>query len=193
MQSLFLSFNLALLAGADLPLSEMQVNIAMVITQAICFGIFMWIMVKYAVRPVKSVLEERRQKIQSEFDRIAGLEKKYEALKAEYDSKLQHIEDVARQAMQEHINEGRKIAGELTEQAREESREIVERAKRTVAIEIDKAKIQLRDQIVNFTMEATEKLLREKLDETRDKQLVGRIITGIEQRSLPPNGSADRS
>lgn len=194
MQSLLPTINLALLAGVSIgDLSETQINIAMIITQAVCFGIFMWIMVKYAVGPVKSVLDERRQKIQSEFDRIAELEKKYETLKADYDDKLKHIEDQARQAMQEQINDGRKIANDLTEQARAESREIVERAKRTVELEVDKAKIQLKDHVIAMTMQATEKLLREKLDDTRDKQLVGTIVAAIEKRSAQPNGSADRS
>jgi F-type H+-transporting ATPase subunit b len=168
-------------------LSILQKTIAMMLTQGVCFAIFLWILVKYAVGPVKSVLDERREKIQNEFDRISELEEKFTKLQAEYEDKMEHIEDQAHEKVQEAITEGRRIATEITEQAREEAKGILERSKRSIDIEIDKAKVELKDEIIAMTIGATEKLINEKLDEQKDKELVGSFIASLESSK---NGDA---
>jgi F-type H+-transporting ATPase subunit b len=153
------------------------------ITQLITFLIFFWIMKKYAWPVVIKILDERRQAIE---DGFADIERKKtqagESLK-QYEAKLAGIEQEARQRIQEAVAEGRRVAQEITEQARQDATEIADRSQRNIQLEVAKARTALRDEIVTLTMEVTQRLLGEKLDEAADRRLVSSFIGELEDKS----------
>jgi F-type H+-transporting ATPase subunit b len=153
----------------------------MLLTHAVGFLIALWILKKFAWQPILNILEERRQKIQSDFDEAAEDRKKSEKLLADYEEKLKEIDAEARKKIQEAVREGQQVATEIKDSARQESRELIEKAKSELQRDVEKAKVQLKEDLVKMTIGATEKLILERLDEQKHRQLITNFIDDVEK------------
>jgi F-type H+-transporting ATPase subunit b len=160
-----------------------QTLVPIALTQLVAFLLFLWLLAKFAVGPVLALLDERRDKISAEFDKIASAEKRIAALKEEYEERLQGIDEEARKRMLDEVAKGRKVAEEIAEAARAESADITDKARRKLQLEVDQARIQLKDEIVTLTLGATERLLREQLDEGKHREMVGSFIEELERKN----------
>ncbi|MCK4427967.1 MAG: F0F1 ATP synthase subunit B [candidate division Zixibacteria bacterium] len=157
----------------------MGLEIGQIVTHIIGFLIAVLLLKKFAWKPLLSILEERRSKIKSEFDNIDEEKKKVEDLVSDYQTKLKEIDSLARVKIQEAARDGQKLANEIKENARGESKDILTRAREEIQMDVDKAKVQLKNDLVNMTIRATEKLIRERLDEEKDKKLIAEFIDAV--------------
>ncbi len=159
----------------------MNLSIQEILTQAGAFVILVLILKKMAWKPLLQMLEDRRHKIQAGFDHIEKTKAEVETLKRDYENSRAKIEEEARAKLQQAIDEGKKVSKELQETARKESRAILDKAKEDIRLEVAKAKVTLRDEIADLTLGATERLLQEKLNDTKDKELVLDFIENLEK------------
>ncbi len=82
-------------------------------------------------------------------------------LKAEYETQLKTIDAQARAKIQEAVGEGRRRSrARSTRHAREESHELMARAREEIDIEKDKAEVALKEDMVAMAMAAAEKVIR---------------------------------
>lgn len=151
------------------------------LTHAIGFIITVWLLKKFAWGPLMSIMDERREKIAGEFQQIEDERAKIAELTAEYEEKLKNIDAERRQKLVEAVNEGKKIAEDVKAAARDEAREIAQKAKADLEREVAKAKVQLKEEMVSITMGAAEKILREKLDDAKHRELIGGFIDNVEK------------
>ncbi len=155
-------------------------EIPKVITHILGFVITVWILKRFAWGPVISLLEERRARIQAEFDRIEQGRQEVAALQAQYEGQLKEIEAQRRARIQDGVNEGRRVGEEIREQARREKVGLMERTREEIEREWDKAHVALRNDMVGMVVQATEKLLRERLDAARHRQQIEEFLAQIE-------------
>lgn len=152
-----------------------------ILTHIVGFVIALWILKKFAWKPLLGMIDERRQKIQGDFDKAKEELDSAEKLHAEYDERMRQADAEARQKIQEAIREGQGVASEIKEAARSEGRELIERAKQELSRDVDKAKVQLKLDIVKMTLAATEKMINEKLDEAKHRELIEGFIDDVEK------------
>lgn len=146
------------------------------VTHAVGFLIVVWLLKKYAWVPLLDMIEERREKIISEFREIELQKQDISNQHKEYDDKLKKIEQERREKLLEGVKEGQKIAAELKTKAQAEAKDIIVRAKAETQRELAKAKVQLKNDMVDLTLSATEKILGEKLTAEKDRELVSEYI-----------------
>ncbi len=159
----------------------MNLSVQEILTQAVAFILLVWVLKKMAWKPLLKLLDERREKIRTGFEEIGRTKKELEQLKTDYERARAHIEDEARQKLQQAIDEGKHVARELQEGSRREARAVLEKAKEDISLEVAKAKVTLRNEIADLTLRATERLIQEKLDETKDKEIVLDFIEDLEK------------
>ena len=75
-------------------------HLPLVAGQAITFLFFVTILRIFAWKPILKLLDDRRERIQSEFDEIASMKKDVETLKEDYEKRVSTIEDEAREKIQ---------------------------------------------------------------------------------------------
>lgn len=150
------------------------------VTQMIAFVIFFWIMKAFAWGPLQDVLNKRQQAIEDGFVKIEHGQAEADKLRSEYEGKLRDIEQEARAKIQEAVGEGRRVAAELADNARREAETIRAKAEQSVRHEIAKARVELRDEIVTLTIQASEKLLRERLDDEGDRRLAAAFVDELQ-------------
>jgi len=154
----------------------LNLEIQQILTQAIGFLVLLFILKKIAWKPLLSLLDERREKISSEFRNIERTKSELSRLEQDYKARLAEIEAQARQKIQEAIAEGQRIAVEVQEKAREEGKNILNKAKDNIELEIAKARVELRNQVASLAIRAAEKVIKEELTEERHKRLVTEFI-----------------
>jgi F-type H+-transporting ATPase subunit b len=158
----------------------MHIEYQQLLTHAVGFLIAFFILKKYAWKPILKLLDDRRQKIADEFSGIEAKKQEAEALLLEYETRLKKIEEEARARLNESVAEGQKIAAEIKADAQQEARGIISRAKSELERDVQKARAQLKQDLVGMTLNATERLLRERVDEKANRKLIERFLDEVE-------------
>lgn len=154
----------------------MKIEFGQVITQIISFIIMLWVLKRYAWKPILKMLDERRNNIRAELLDIEHQGGEIEKIKSEYLDKIKDIDSYAKGKAKEAIDQGTAIAEQIRHQAHNEAKEIINKARSDLEKEIDKAKKQLKDEIVDLTVLATEKVLNTKMDQASQKKLIKQFI-----------------
>lgn len=152
-----------------------------VFVQVIAFTVVFLTLKAMAWKPILSGLEARKNRIQSDLDKIEHAKKEIESLKTQYSAHLQKIEEEARAKMLESVEEGRRIAREIQEKARTESQAAFEKAKENIVIEAAKAHITLRRDIADLAVAVSEKVIRQKMQGQAQQDKIMEIIEELEK------------
>lgn len=152
------------------------VDLAVIVTNILGFFIVLAILKKYAWGPLLSFLEDRRLRIADEFKAIDRQKSEVEQLRDDFAAKLKEIEGLKREKIQEGAAEGQSLAESLKAVARREAEDHRQRAKADATRELESARAELRDFIVATTLTATEKIIQERLDEQKHRQLIAASI-----------------
>ncbi len=150
----------------------MRELLAQFVTNIIAFLLLLAILKKFAWGALLKLIDDRRAKIESEFNSIEQTKHELAKLKDEYQASIARIEDEARAKIQAAVGEGRRVAEEIEKQARLGAEQTLEKTKEAVALEIAKARAELRDQVVDLAIQATHKVLRQHLDEETDRRMI---------------------
>ena len=158
--------------------------LAQIATTILGFFLLVVVLRKLFWQTILKLLDERRQRIEDGFKNLEHAKQDVARLQLDYQQRLAKIEEEARSKIQQSILEGKRVSMEIQEQARAQGAALLTKSKETIELELAKAKVTLRDQIASMTMEAVEKVLRRKLDEKTDRQLVDTVLTELEQEHL---------
>ena len=155
------------------------IDIQLVLTQILGFVLFVWIMSRFAWKPILAMLEARRAKIAGDFAEAERRKVEADQLKAKYDAELRNIDAISRQKLQEAVAEGQKVAAEIKAQAQGEAQSRLQRAEDEVMREREKAKEQIKEQVISLSLRTAEKILRTKMDDPAQRKLAGEFIDEV--------------
>lgn len=156
---------------------------AQIAVVVIAFFVVMWILTKFAWGPIIRLIDERRETISREFRNIEDKQGHLESQIKDYEERLRNIQAEAREMMNAEIEKGKKSAAEIVEESRVQAEELKAKAASDIQLEVEKARAELRDEIVRLTIGATERLLKAELNDDRRRELVGSFISEIESRN----------
>ena len=106
----------------------MSLSLAEILTQILGFLVLVFVLKRLFWKPLLGILEARRKQIEETFRQIESSKKEIELLRSDYESRIQKIEEEARAKLQAAVEEGRRIAREIQEKAREEANEALVRS-----------------------------------------------------------------
>jgi len=155
------------------------IDIKLILTQVLGFVLLVWVLGRYGWKPILGKLEARRQKIEHDYAEAERKQLEAEQLKAKYEQDLRGIDAQARARIQEAVVEGQRVAEEIKSQAQADAQARLKRAEEEVALERDKAKGQIREQVVTLSIRTAEKILRAKLDDPAQRRLAGEFIDEV--------------
>ena len=160
--------------------------LAQFVVNILAFLLLLLILKKFAWGMLLKAIDDRRDKIHSEFEGIEKTKLELDRLKQDYQQHLTRIEEEARAKIQQAVADGRRVASEIEEQARTSSRETLEKTKEAVALEIAKARVELKEQVVDLAIQATHKILQQNLDEETDRRMIESFIREIDTLTAEP-------
>lgn len=157
-----------------------MVNInATLIAQILNFLVLVFVLAKFAYKPLLGMMEERKNKIASDLETAEQAKKDAEAVKAEYAAKLAD----ARQEAQAIIDNARKTAqaahDKIMADTKVEQEQYVAAQKEIIATEKKKAMDEVRAQVISLSMIAAGKIVEQKLNSEEDKKMASKIVDSI--------------
>lgn len=143
----------------------------------ISFGILLWILAKYAWKPIMKALNERETSIDEALNAAKTAKQEMEQLKFSNEELLKE----AKEERDSLLKDARKIKENIIEEAKikakEEAEKIVELAKDSIQFEKMAAITELKNQLGSLSIEIAEKILKEELSGTeKQKELIKRLI-----------------
>ena len=136
----------------------------------IAFGITLWILGKYAWKPILKSLDEREKNISDSILSADNVRKEMSALKSENEALLSKAREERSQMMREAKEIRDKIIQEAREQARKETNKIVADAQSVINQQKMAAITDLKNQVGNLVLEVSEKVLRRELNNKDDQE-----------------------
>lgn len=155
-------------------------GIGLIFWMTLSFAILLWILAKYAWKPIMKALHERESSIEESLNAAKIAKKEMEELKFSN-------EELLKQAKEERdsiLRDARKIKENIIEEAKnkakEEGKKIVELAKESINYEKMAAITELKNQIGNLSIEIAEKLIREELSgKDKQKDFIKKLIDEV--------------
>jgi F-type H+-transporting ATPase subunit b len=154
-------------------------NITNLLTTAVGFLLFVWVLAKFAWGPILDMLDKRRDTIEKDY---AAAEKNLsdaEQLKGEFELKLADIKVIERERVQEAVTRGEGLAEGIVEKARTSADETRHKVEQDLELEAQKAQIELRDSVVTMAIGAAEKVIGERLDDDLHRKLINDYIDNL--------------
>ncbi len=157
-------------------LSKLGINWKLLIAQLVNFAILFYILKRFAYQPIIKILNERTKKIEK------GLKDTEEAKR-----RLQEIAEQEREILNRARAEAQKIIVKAEEVGQENKENLVNQARlqaeRIIAeakaeIELEKAKMlrEVKAEVAQLVISATEKVLGEKIDEKKDREIINKSL-----------------
>jgi len=158
-----------------------QLSASELFAQVISFLILFFILRAFAWKRILKLLDDRKARIAADLAKIEQAKKDVGQLKNDYQAKLDNIDQVALAKVHEAIAEGRKITDEVRKNAHLEAQEIIENARQNIKHELTKAKEELKDRVIDLTIQVAEDIIREKLTVDQDRKLVAEFLDKVDE------------
>jgi F-type H+-transporting ATPase subunit b len=152
-----------------------------IVAQIVTFMLLLYVLRLLAWKPLLKLLDDRRARIAEEIDEIEKSKLRAAQLKSEYEQKLSDIEHTVMLRMDEFKKESAKLIEDAKRSAHQEAQRIIEGAKKDIQFEVHKARLTLKNRMVELTMKATENLIQEKVDDEKDRRIVQDFLEEIDR------------
>ncbi len=157
-------------------ISTLGVSLSSLIIQLVTFLLAIFLLKKFAVKPIVKLLEERRTVIEDG----VSLGHKMEKEQARLEQKSAEIVREARHEADRIIGDGQKEAREILREAekvgKRKSDVMVADAEVRIKEESHQAKRRLEKDIAGLVSEATEVVVGEKVDSKRDDEIIEKAV-----------------
>lgn len=153
-----------------------------IFAQVISFLLLLALLRAFAWKRLLKLLDDRKEKIASEFREIDHTRRDVESMKFSYEKKLAGMENEAKARMQKALDEARHAADEIKAKAQKDGEGIFKEARDNIKVEIAKAREELKDQIAELSVSVAEKVIQEKLSQEDEKRLALDFLNRLESK-----------
>jgi F-type H+-transporting ATPase subunit b len=164
-------------------------NVGLMIWTLIAFGIALLLLQRLAFPRIGEALDKRRRAIEESIDAAERTRIEADVLLEEYRARLRE----AREQADDIVARARKAAETLQEeqlaQAKQSREDLMERTRRDIEAETRRALEEIRNEVANLTVMATEKLARKSLDDEDHRRLIDEALNEIDFSQLAPSGN----
>ncbi len=174
--------------AANIPLASgsflITPNVGLMVWTIVVFAISLAILRKYVFPLIAKALDSRVQKIEGDIDAAADLRTEADKVLAEYRERLKE----ARTQSEEILQRARETADTHKAEGKERGQELVAEAARKAERDIEaatkRALDDIRREVADLTIMATEKVVRKTLDEADQRRLVEEALSELDFSGL---------
>ena len=147
--------------------------------QIINFFIILFVVKKYFKEPIAKILNERKQKIESELADARKNKKEAEALLKEAQSQITSSKKEASEIVQNAQRKAEEEASKLVREARENRENILKATEQEVTKMKNDAQDELSKEVKSLAAELAEKIIKEKIDANQETSLIDDFIAEV--------------
>jgi len=148
----------------------------------VVFLVLLAILRRFAWPAILGAVEAREQALERMLAEAAAEREQAAALLAENQKLIGEAKSQAHAIIVEARGVSEKERALAMEKTRQEQEDLIERARRDIASERDRAVTELRREAVDLSLAAASKLIEKRLDSDSDRQLVQEYLSGVDVR-----------
>ena len=139
--------------------------------------LFLFILLSYLLfNPARKLIQKRKDFIQGQLNEAAGAKQEALGMKSEYSEKLAKVEDESAVLLAEARKKAQVKESEIVAEANEEARRIVTRAEKEVALEKDKVRDEMKQEMVQVASAMAGKFVEASMDKDKQAQLIDETL-----------------
>jgi F-type H+-transporting ATPase subunit b len=155
-------------------------GIGLLFWMLVMFGIVLLILKKFAWKPILKALSDRETSIRDALLSADTAKKEMEKLKADNEIIMAEARAEKEKIVQEARQIREKLISEAKNEANEEAKKILKSARKDIENEKVSAIADVKNKVAELSIEIAEKILREKLADTREqKSIIERLVKEI--------------
>lgn len=151
-----------------------------VIFQAVNFVLYAALLYFVLRKPVVSYFRNREQDFKAALIKAEAARKEAEQRRQEIQDRLYKLESTTDQSIAQARADAEALKVKILQEAEQLSTNLREEARRTAALEVEKAKHQLREELLNQSVALSKKMLEEKMAEPDQKRLQTEFVDKIQ-------------
>jgi F-type H+-transporting ATPase subunit b len=159
-------------------------SVGLMIWLLLAFGITFLILRKLAFPKIAEALDRRQRAIEESIDAAERTRLEADELLAEYRKRLAEAREQADEIVAKAERAGDVAKEESLAAAKTQREELLEQTRRDVEAETRRAIQEIRDEVANLTVLATEKVTRKTLDAADQKRLVEDALSELDFSAL---------
>lgn len=159
-------------------------GLGLMIWTLVLFLITMWVLKKFAFPKIQEALDRRAKVIAESIDAAERQRRESDELLAEYRGRLAEAREQADDIMARARKAAETAEAEATAAGKEKREELVAAAKRDIEAETRRSLEQIRREVADLTVLATEKVTRKSLSGEDQKRLVEEALSEVDFSAL---------
>jgi F-type H+-transporting ATPase subunit b len=167
-------------------------SLGLMVWTLITFGATVYILNKLAFPRIVEALDKRRRAIQESIESAERTKREADELLEEYRARLRE----AREQAEDIAVRARKAADAVQDEAKQaatkQREELLQAARRDIEAETRRALDEIRKEVADLTVEATEKITRKSLTPEDHKRLVEEALQEVDFSTLAGDGNGGR-
>lgn len=128
---------------------------------------------------VMAVLDERKNKINEQMKAAQDAQAEAEAVKKEYSERLEQSKEEAAQIVSAAVKRAGEREAAIVAEAQQEAAALKQKAEESIALEKKKALNEIKDQISDIVIMASEKVCEKEISKKDNEALISRFIAEV--------------
>jgi F-type H+-transporting ATPase subunit b len=159
-------------------------NVGLMIWTLLVFGLSLFILGKLAFPRIAEALDRRQKAIEESIDAAEHTRREADEILGEYRQRLAEARGQADEIVARARKTGEAAEGEILAEARTKREEMMEQTRRDIEAETRRAIQEIRAEVADLTVLATEKVTRKALAPHDHKRLVEEALSELDFASL---------
>ena len=161
------------------PVGALGLNLKLFIAQLINFAVVLFVLWKWVFTPVAKKLQERTDKIEKSMNDADRITKEKDEFGKWRENEMVKVRSQASALVTAAESQAQKSKEEILNQAKQEQSSLLKQTQLQILQEKDKAISDIKSEVANMVTIATEKLIKTKLDSSKDKELIQESLKNL--------------
>ena len=154
-------------------------NPGLIVWTILSFLVLLVVLAKFAWNPILKMLGDREGQIRTALEQAERARTEAAEMMKQNEKNLARAEEEYQKMIREGKAIAEKLKDEIVVKAKQQAQHELKQAAEEIQRNVEAAKLQLRSEIADLAIHATEKILEETLDENKQKKLTDSVISKL--------------
>lgn len=161
-----------------------DLTLGTILAQMLNFFILVWILVRFAFKPLVSMMLERKERIAKDLADAQAARNEAEQFKADYAAQIANARQEAQQIVEKAVQQAEATTREQLAAAREQIEREKERARQDIVNERDRAMNNLRNEVISLSVAMATKVVAKDMDSETNTKLIEDAIAKLDSKTI---------
>jgi len=161
-----------------------DLTLGTILAQMLNFFILVWILARFAYKPLVSMMQERKERIAKDLADAQAARNEAEQFKADNAAQIANARQEAQQIVEKAVQQAEATTREQLAAAREQIEREKERARQDIVNERDRAMNNLRNEVISLSVAMATKVVAKDMDSETNTKLIEDAIAKLDSKTI---------